>query len=62
MLSFAALLLVIVAGMAGCSGFGGAATPPVTIPGTTPGAYPLVVTATGNGGTTATTTVTLTVN
>jgi len=55
-----AALLAFAGCMAGCSALTGA-PPPVTIPGTTPGTYPLVITATGNGGTTATTTVTLTV-
>jgi len=53
-----AALLAFVGCLTGCSAFTGA-PPPVTIPGTTPGTYPLVITATGNGGTTATTTVTL---
>jgi len=56
-----AALLAFAGCTTGCSALTGA-PPPVTIPGTTPGTYPLVITATGNGGTTASTTVTLTVN
>jgi hypothetical protein len=37
-------------------------TPPVVPPGTSAGVYPLVVSATGTGNVTATTTVSLTVN
>jgi hypothetical protein len=45
---------------AGCSGLAGTVAPPP--PGTPSGTYSLVVTATGNGNTTATTTAKLTVN
>jgi hypothetical protein len=46
----------------GCGGLAGSAGPPPPPPGTPAGVYPLVVTATGNGNTTATTSITLTVN
>ncbi|MFZ0820451.1 MAG: hypothetical protein WAM91_10300 [Candidatus Acidiferrales bacterium] len=56
----ALILFVVAAIFTGCSGLAG--TPPVPPPGTPSGTYSLVVTATGNGNTTATTTATLIVN
>jgi hypothetical protein len=54
-------LLLVVFGVLSC-GSGDTSDPAVTIPGTTAGAYPLVITATGSGNTTATTTVNITVD
>jgi hypothetical protein len=56
-----AILIALAAfGMLSCGG--GTAESTVVIPGTTAGAYPLVITATGSGNTTATTTVNITVD
>lgn len=56
-----ALLLFVTVFANGC-GVTASNSPPAAIVGTTAGVYPLVITATGGGNVTATTTVTLTVN
>jgi hypothetical protein len=56
MVAFVAIVLTM------CDGCGGAGTAPPPIVGTPAGAYSLIVTATGNGNVTATTTINLTVN
>jgi len=55
-------LLVLVAGFANGCGVTASNSAPAAVVGTAAGAYPLVITATGGGNVTATTTVTLTVN
>jgi hypothetical protein len=57
--SIIALVAVVLVICDGCGGSGNVAPPLV---GTAPGAYALVVTATGNGNVMATTTINLTVN
>ena len=58
--SLSILLLFMGAFMLSCGS--GTASDATTLPGTTAGAYPLVITATGSGNTTATTTVNITVD
>ncbi len=55
------LLMVVTVFGNGC-GVAGSNSPAVIVPGTTAGVYPIVVTATGTGNVSATTTVNLTVN
>ena len=56
------VLVLGVALVSGGCGITADNTPAVVVPGTSAGVYPLVVTATGSGNVTATTTVSLTVN